>query len=236
MNKIVIIGDSFVYCSLSDETLIERHVKNTWVKLIYDNIKTHELIADGQPSRDVQTIIDKWILSIDKLEPNDILIICLPTFYRTRLPLKENRWYGNEYKNYNFINKFVGANSYQEGDPSIDSFNHPSFQLKTDMINIYQVLNSTKSAITNHLDVINVLKKLTPCYTYLFSWDNITYDHEIEDKTILTKNIGLWETLDDEFKKTNGQKGILADLHWSEKMHNLFYTYIIENKLKNHIK
>jgi hypothetical protein len=235
MNKIVIIGDSFVECPVNVDKMNERFVKNTWVKLLYDNVKTYDVIVDGQPSRDVQTIIDKWILSIDKLEPNDVLIICAPTFYRTRLPLKESRWYGNSYKNYNFINKFVGANSYQEGDPSIDSFGHPSFQLKTDTINIYQVLNSTKSAITNHLDVIESLKKITPCYVYIFSWDIIEYEHKIEDKKILIDQIGEWETLSDEFKNTNGEKGINGDIHWSEKMHNLFYTYLIDNKLKNFI-
>jgi hypothetical protein len=49
----------------------------------------------------------------------------------------------------------------------------------------------------------------------------------------LSNNIGKWETLDDEFKNSNGEKGIFADHHWSEKMHELFYNYIINNKLKN---
>jgi hypothetical protein len=233
MKKIVIIGDSFVDHPMSGNNLNEIHVKQTWVRSMLENIKNYDIIVDGQPSRDAQTTLDKWILSIDKLNIEDILIICIPTFYRTRLPLIKSRWYGRKYKNYEFINKFVGANSYQEGDISIDSFNHSNFKLKTNLIEIYQVLNSTESAITNHLDVINKLKKLTPCYTYLFSWDNISYDHEIEDKKILSNNIGKWETLDDEFKNSNGEKGIFADYHWSEKMHELFYNYIINNKLKN---
>jgi hypothetical protein len=233
MKKILIIGDSFVDYPMSENNLNERHVKQTWVRSMLENIKNYNIVVDGQPSRDVQTILDKWILSIDKLNTEDILIICIPTFYRTRLPLIESKWYGQKYKNYNFINKFIGANSYQEDDLTIDSFNHSDFKLKTDMITMYQILNSTKSAITNHLDVINTLKKLTPCYTYLFSWDDILYDHEIEDKKILSNNIGEWETLDDEFKNSNGEKGIFADLHWSQKMHELFYNYIINNKLKN---
>jgi hypothetical protein len=96
MKKILIIGDSFVDYPMSENNLSERHVKQTWVRSMLENIKNYNIVVDGQPSRDVQTILDKWILSIDKLNTEDILIICIPTFYRTRLPLIESKWYGQK--------------------------------------------------------------------------------------------------------------------------------------------
>jgi hypothetical protein len=236
MKKILIIGDSFVEFPNENWNLDHGYVKETWVKLIFDNIKNYEIIVDGQSSRDIQTIIDKWIIHLPKLSIDDILIVCIPTFYRTRLPLKKENWINCEFGEYKFLNKFIGANSYKEGDTMVDSFNHSGFKLKTDLIEIYQVLNSTPSAITNHLDVINSLKMITPCYSYLFSWDNISHDdHEIEDKKILVDNIGIWETLNDVYIKTNWTDGVSKDMHWSKEMHELFYNYLINKKLKNYI-
>lgn len=59
MKKILIIGDSFVEFPNENWNLDHGYVKETWVKLIFDNIKNYEIIVDGQSSRDIQTIIDK---------------------------------------------------------------------------------------------------------------------------------------------------------------------------------
>ena len=233
MKKIILIGDSFVENLTDVNNLNKRYGFKTWVQLILDNVKDYQVIVDGQSSRDVQTIIDKWILSLNKINSDDILIICIPTFYRTRLPLKEENWSVREFEDFKIINKFIGANLYKEGDSHFDSFNHSGFKLNIDMINIYQVLNSTKSAITNYLEIIESLKKLTPCYTYLFSWDEISKNDEIEDKKILIKEMGTWETLHEVYEKTNGEYGVQSDQHWSEKTNKLFYNYLINNKLKN---
>jgi hypothetical protein len=56
---------------------------------------------------------------------------------------------------------------------------------------------------------------------------------EIEDKKILIKEMGTWETLHEVYEKTNGEYGVQSDQHWSEKTNKLFYNYLINNKLKN---
>lgn len=217
MKKIIIIGDSFVEFPLGEETHGSKKVTKTWVRLLNDNVKEYQLVVDGQPSRDIQTIIDKWILYLDKINSDDILIICVPTFHRTRLPLKKSNWSEIKTEDWLIINKFIGANFYKEGDNNIDGFEYRNTENHFELIKFYEVLNSSCSSITNHLEIMNSLKKITPCYTYLFSWDNIEYENEIEDRTVLINKIGYWETLNDIFEHTNGENGIYQDQHWSKK-------------------
>lgn len=234
MRKFIVIGDSFVMSPSKEHDINSRHVLSTWTKLLKDNISNFDVIIDGQPSRDVQTIIDKWTISLPYLNEDDILIICLPTFYRTRLPLKKDKWYGYEYENYKFINKFVGANSYQQGDDTIDSFNHSNYTLKEEFITMYQILNSTESSYTNYMDIIDSLFKITPCNLYVFTWDSLNYENDkIEDRKILETKLNFWGTLHDEYVDSDGERGILGDLHWNEKMNRMFYDYLLNDKLKN---
>ena len=87
------------------------------------------------------------------------------------------------------------------------------------------------------MDVIDSLIKITPSHLYVFTWDTLNYPNDnIEDKKILENKLNYWLTLHDEFIETNGDRGIMGDLHWSEDMNRLFYEYLLNDKLKNILK
>jgi hypothetical protein len=228
MKRFLIIGDSFVMKTDKLYELISINKLHTWTRLIEENVLNYNVIVDGQPSRDVQTIIDKWIISIPNLKQDDILIICLPAFHRTRLPLKKDNWYKFDVNGYKFVNKFIGAES--KGNENIDGFDY----LNEELIKMCQIFNSTESSHSNYLEIIDSLIKITPSYVYVFSWDNLNYENSnIEDRKILEKNINFWETLQDDYINSNGERGIFGDDHWSEKMNRMFYEYLLNDKLKN---
>jgi hypothetical protein len=222
MSKILIIGDSFVGKG--------RPIYDSWVDIIMDNFKLTYI--DSQPSRDAQTVLDKWIVSIPNLNPDDLLIIMLPTFLRTRLPYNEiHFWNDHNTGNFTSINRFVGIHKYQKSVDLIDVFESEKDDYNK-IIQTMQLINSSKAASLNYLDIISSLYKITPCKVLIFSWDEMDEKLDIiEDKSKIEKNLGYLGTSHDEYIRTNGKTGRENDHHWDDKTHVLFADYI-KNKLK----
>ena len=75
--KLWIIGDSFT----------GTHPK-TWTFKICEQFIGEHYYVSSQGSRDIQTIFDIFLHKLHKIQPNDIVILFLPTLSRFRLPLE----------------------------------------------------------------------------------------------------------------------------------------------------
>lgn len=217
MKKIYVFGDSFTM-----EHEIYNNVNiSSWCHLLKKNIKDYKVNICSIPSIDTQTIIDFWIKNLPFINDEDILIICLPPFHRFRLPLKSEHWW----KLQNNIDiMFSGGNVDKK---FISNIENGEF-INEDFINISKVIKSTINYRKNYLEIINSLVKLTKCKNYVFTWDTLSNkENIIEDKKVLIKNIGFWDTLGDEFIRTDGKSGIAGDNHWNYEMNEKFYNYII---------
>ena len=224
-NKIYVIGDSFVdgckYALGFDEEY------DDWCKLLQSFNSDFELCVDGHPSRDIQTIIDNWIKLIPYINSTDYLIICVPAFGRTRLPMTKKKWNTSKL-NSNIINRFIGTSSY-DGKLLLDEIDNSEKEIKK--LNYQKLINSTQSSILNQLEVMDSLIQLSKCKTIVFSWDNVDYDFEwMWDRKKIESSIRTpFHTLDDDWNETNGKCGKFGDLHWSGKYNRLFAIWI--NKL-----
>jgi hypothetical protein len=223
MSKILIIGDSFVG--------VGRPTHDSWVDIIMDNFES--TYVDSQPSRDVQTILDKWTCSIPNLNLDDFLIIMLPPFLRTRLPFNKTHFWDDRLSgNLTITNRFVGIHKYEPSVDLIDVFESQKIDDYNTIIQTMQLINSSKAASLNYLDIISSLYKITPCKVLIFSWDEMDEKLDIiEDKSKIQNNLGYWGTSHNEYIKTNGKSGREHDHHWDDETHILFANYI-KNKLK----
>ena len=226
MEKIFIIGDSF--CT-------DRQNENNnlifWVNELKKNLSTFEIICDGDPSRDVQTIIDNWIKIIPLMNDSDYTIICLPYFRRTRLPLSEKNYrvFENNDKTF-YTNRFVGTASYNNEKDNLEiwenNFNWKTFEK---LLETQEMINSTNASIKNYIEIIESLIKISKGRKYIFSWDNMDIKSEfIDDKNMIKNKIGMWETYGDVYIKTNGLYGFDNDFHWSDEMNLKFSKFIIK--------
>ena len=119
MNKIIIIGDSF--CGKMDWVIPQpNEPKSFWPDVLKDKCINHQVIVDSFPSRDVQTIIENWIRVIKHLKEDDFLIICLPYFRRTRLPLLEDHYTQSKIDEDTLYTRFVGTPSYSNNYTSLE--------------------------------------------------------------------------------------------------------------------
>ena len=216
MNNLYIIGDSF--------TGVDKEYRgveiNSWTYRIINNIKNYNVFVESFPSIDAQTIIDNWIKLLPNITNDDILIICFPTFTRIRLPIIKDK-----------INKnllFTGGNIDDETKKHVE-YNEI---LDKDFIDKYKILHTAKNYEINYLEIIKTLIQLTKCKNYVFTWDYLNEKHYyIEDRNIITENLGFWDAHDIQYFRTNGAQGIAGDNHWNYEMNESFYNYII-NKLE----
>lgn len=225
-NNLFVIGDSFCRDSFYVKEPLNQK-KCFWAENLSDNLNTN-LICDGEPSRDVQTIIDNWIKLLSFVTPEDYLVICIPFFKRTRLPLSENHYQYFKTNEIFYVNRFVGTSSYNNIDTELETFgkeyNWKKFE--KDLV-IQEIINGSKANQLNQIEIIESLYTLTNGKKFVFSWDNMDYKSNIiEDREILTKNIGEWETHRDVFYQSNGEYGLQNDIHWSYKMNGLFSEYL----------
>jgi hypothetical protein len=226
MEKIFIIGDSF--CT---ERLNEKNDLIFWVNELKKKLPNVEIMCDGDPSRDVQTIIDNWIKILPLLSDSDYVIICLPYFRRTRLPLSEKNYrvFKNDHKTF-YTNRFVGTSSYNNENDDLEiwenNFNWKTFEK---LLETQEMINSTNASIKNYIEIIESLIKISKGRKYIFSWDNMDIKSEyIDDKNTIKDKIGLWETYGDVYIETNGLNGYDRDFHWSDKMNLEFSKFIIK--------
>ncbi len=225
-NNLFVIGDSFCRDGFYVKPSPNQK-KSFWADELSTKLNTN-LICDGQPSRDVQTIIDNWIKIISLINSNDYLVICIPFFKRTRLPLSEKDYQLFENGDIKYVNRFVGTPSYNNTNTEIETFGKQyTWKKFEEDLKVQEIINGSKANQLNLIEVIESLYHLTNGKKYVFSWDNMDFkSYIIEDKDVLTTNIGEWETHRDVFYQSNGKYGLENDIHWSYRMNDLFSEYL----------
>lgn len=216
-NRLVIIGDSFA-SPVNDESF--------YGFILQERFPWMNVINDGSPSRDAQTIIDHWIKVISELTHEDCLIVVFPMLGRTRLPITENHWKEIRVGNKKLINRFKGTDSYHNEDIEFfgDKFDREYFRnLSVPQI----VINASKSSEDNFIEIVESLIHLTKAKKYIFCWEDMERsDIPFDDRKELTKKMGKWITLNTEFINTRGEKGFKEDLHWCYETHLAFADFI----------
>ena len=229
-NKLFEIGDSFCRDTFYVEPRINEN-KTFWVDSLKEMLGDVDVFCDGEPSRDLQTIIDNWIKIIKHVKETDYLVICVPYFRRTRLPLSKNSYKKIELNEINYLNRFMGTHSYSNENLEFWGKDY-NFNYFTNNLTTQEIINASVSSQENFIEIINSLYHLTCGKKYVFSWDKMDIKSDIiDDKESITKNIGVWETHKDVFYETDGYFGMETDVHWSFKMNDLFSEYVYK-KLK----
>ena len=83
------------------------------------------------------------------------------------------------------------------------------------------------------IDIIEALYKITPCHKkFIYTWAdfNILKSDYIYQKDWISENIfnGKWESLHEEFIRTNGKSGIEHDGHLSSECEVIMANYFIK--------
>lgn len=223
--KILFIGDSFVdgfgdY--LFDHE--ERPFGNFWI----DRGFTPYFLGDS--SRDAQTILDIWVKYIPYLSANDLLVIILPFFGRTRLPRNEYvKTFFND-KIPTFYNHFIGSKSYTHKENFLEIWgNEYNKEYFNKNLEVQELINGSNASILNYIEVINSLCKITQCKKIVHCWDYKKFDSDnIIYREEMTKLIGEWETGGQLYERTNGEQGIEGDIHWSDDMNIKFMNFLLK--------
>lgn len=235
IDRLFVIGDSFtVPCSYSNGW----NDSIFWIQKLKQlfNLSNDRIFVDGIANRDTQTIIDNWIKLIPYLTDMDRVVICLPYFRRVRLPLKKSHWY-KSYKPYpndiKIVNRFIGPQMINT-DMSLEFWGKDlEYDEISKMMQPQEIINSTYSAQLNQIEVVESLVKITPCKSFVFTWDDMeNKSKSIMDKESIIREIGFWQTLNDEWIETNGKIGREFDFHWGSKFNPIFGEYVF-GRLKN---
>ena len=230
MPRLFVIGDSFAHPQ--DYAKNYNSDLHFWPFIIKNEFGI-EILLNGQSSRDIQTVIDMWILSLEHLREDDYLVVIVPYFVRTRLPLDECDWFNACYDlRYDDrrvpICTYIGTESYTNNLKL--EFWGKGYNMKyfKNSLSVQSFINSTKAAQFNYINIIESLIKLSPKKTYVFSWEKMDYKSSlIDDKEDLTNNLGMWQTLGDDWNNSNGEYGMLGDGHWGFEMNKKFAKYIL---------
>lgn len=228
--KLWVIGDSFTGVR-----------KDYWIPHIlkYFDGNTHYVSSAG--SRDMQTVLDIFLRNLHRIDKDDLVILCIPTIQRVRLPRKkpiEDVELSNElllakdkeeYKDY-----FIGLFNYQE-NVELKELEEPLTGITSEQLHdknsefnpkMTYIVNMSNANKLNFEEIIKSLKIYLPFKLYTFSWSNDFNNEIIECRNLLSSKFN-WETLHDEYCKTNGQSGSRDDGHWSKNTHFEFTKYII---------
>ena len=226
MSRIIIIGDSFV---TRNDYATGYDPDSYWVEILKNS--GFEIDVDGEPSRDAQTILDNWIKILPSITTEDYLVVAIPHFRRTRLPLEKTDWVYKTISGKSLTNRFTGTYSFHPSN-SIEFWGKNC--VKEDFIKLLEpqeIINSSRASVLNYLEIIDSLKSITKAKPYIFSWDFVEDKSNIlEDRTDLEAQIGMWKTLGDEWIESNGTIGHPGDFHWGFEMNRKFSQLII-NKL-----
>lgn len=229
MKKIFIVGDSFCVSS-SDR-------KDFWVDVLKRNLMDYDIVLDGDPGRDIQTILEYWIRIIKYIKEEDFLIVCLPYFKRTRLPLV-NKEYRKSIIDGNVIHsRFVGTSCFHQDYQSLELWGKDfGFDYHQRKLSHQELINASDANQLVTLEIIESLIELTRGDVYIFSWDRMNpCPNFIEDREKLETNIGEWETLGDVYLNTDGKEGRSFDFHWSDRMNVLFGEYLLQTLFTSHL-
>jgi hypothetical protein len=202
-------------------------------------------------SRDIQTIFDIFLENLYRIKQDDFVILMLPTLTRFRLPLANafvNVSKSNiHHTSYN-TNSMIGGVQYaaQMKEPNIISkdrymlewplseIDPMVFQPNEDirypnLANIMQMINSSKAFANNWNSILKSIQSYVPFKLLYYSWENELDSSIVNTKDVITKDLGIWETLQNVYRNTNGEKGDKGDGHWSEDMNIKFAEHIIKN-------
>lgn len=226
--KILFLGDSWV------TNLFNNYVEGT--KCPIRSFWTNEGYSSyflGRHSRDTQSVLDIWTKHISYLTPDDLLVVFLPVFNRTRLPLKDKSslYIGHSITNFN--DYFLGSKSYNSEFDYLEIWgNQYDFKYFNDKLEIQELINGSDASILNYIEIIEALYKLTPCKKIVHCWDYKKHDSNvIIYREEMTKLIGMWETRGEVQVRTNSEQGLKGDSHWSDEMNMKFMDF-----LKKHFK
>jgi hypothetical protein len=91
-----------------------------------------------------------------------------------------------------------------------------------------RLLLANSSTTKNWNDILQSIKNTFPFHIEFFSWTDELDPNIVWTKERITKEIGFWHTMNDDWNDTNGESGEEYDEHFSHKMHNVFTDMIIE--------
>lgn len=196
-------------------------------------------------SCDTRTILDIWLQMIPNIKENDAVVVCLSDTSRCRYPIKKEHHYtlpswGDKRKYpvemcWDFAPKGLDYSVHIDKINTWDIFwnydelEFSKFQEK------FLLMHDTDAQKETMCKLAKVIYDLTPTkkkfvYNWV-DWKSTSTDISfIHDKTWLTKNIfqGYWETLDLEYKRYWGSKGIKNDQHLSSQCEVLLFNHIKE--------
>ena len=216
INNIYIFGDSFS-ANGSNPLYNESQTYVFWVDMLNVDYPT---FAYAEGSRDLQTILDTWIKVLPNLDKDDCIVVGIPCFSRWRIPKHESE--------YTIENEQIVRHIGHTGPSEIKVETVIKNGIEERLFE-NEIINSSKASSLNYKEVIESLTKLSKCKVILWSWTQ--FDEEFKpaglyDKTDLENELGYWGTMQDVFNRTNGQFGIIGDMHWDEKTQKLFYAFI----------
>lgn len=231
--KVYVIGDSF--CREHWIKPRNNQEPHFWVYDLQKLIPDYEVFCDGEPSRDVQTIIDTWIRLLKYTSSDDTIIVCLPWFRRTRLPLIEKNYNKKNYGDFTLETRFVGTPSFDNKRETLEFWEQQyDWRFFEDKLKYQEIINTTRANQNNTIEIVESLIQFSKIETYVFTWDIMDIKSKfIEDKEQITNQIGFWETHLDVYNETNGEHGQPGDFHWSHKMNDHFATYVYNKLFKS---
>jgi hypothetical protein len=228
--KIWIIGDSFTGA-----------YPKAWIFKVCEEFKGTQYYVSSKGSRDTQTIIDIFLRKLRFINPNDFVILFLPTSERVRLPLlnptmdvEHSNKYRSSVDKSIHLDYFIGSdsyiptNSFTKLEPPLTNLNNSLLDSDNYNLNLSKIVNSSKASINNFSEVIKSVQSYVPFKLLCYSWTDEYHSDCVVGKNEITSNLGFWESLHNEWEATNGERGIKDDFHWSLKMHESFANYIIQ--------
>lgn len=236
-----VLGDSFC----TEATLPNRWPQNIleYFHTKYESRFVTRYYNYAGGSMDTQTIIDNWIKILPYVKENDAIVVCVSDISRTRFPLKPelvhtlpfqpNANKAPELNSY-FMYGPVGwdpVNSHIAIDRTDIPFTNPEDY--RDFSRNENYILSTKSYDNSKIDIIEALYKITPCHKkFIYTWAdfNILKSDYIHSKDWINENImgGKWESLHEEWLRTNGQSGIKDDGHLSGDCEKMMSDYFMK--------
>jgi len=245
--KLWIIGDSFTGTS-----------PNSWTFKICEQFIGEHYYVSSRGSRDIQTIFDIFLHKLCKIQPNDIVILFLPTLSRFRLPLEtpyiDVEWtddLDNKITDIN-MNSMIGNMAYVSISNDVPSIGEEELHKKQltlewplnhinpnmfeptppdtepNFASISQMINTSNAFVDNWNRILKSVQSYVPFKLLYYSWTDEYHSDCVVGKSEIISNLGFWESLDDAWKETSGKQGVKDDFHWSPKMHESFANYIIQ--------
>lgn len=233
--KLWIIGDSFTGTG-----------NGQWTVQCCEKFKGDRYYVSSDGSRNTQTIIDILLKKLHLIEPNDLVILMLPTLDRVRLPLLTPRIdveHSNEYiykeAREKHLDYFVGSHQYEmlnvakSLEPPLNGLDEnkledSDFELN---INLQKIINASNASRINFSEILQSLEKFVYFELGMFSWTD-EYPYPIVGATEIKNEVGYWESMHQLWKESNGESGGKDDFHWSPKMQKGFSEYVMKKYSK----